>query len=199
MSSLSNNPASTHDRKSQRALERKLPNRATTHQGIKQSSKKANRPDGPPRTESQRYQSRVPSGTAHQTTDKASARTSIYTDAEKKERKKRQNTESARRCRERKRVEMKRMEQVFDANERRIENLEVMVDELYGELGSADAHGSKRSLRIERKDSRTDNDTEGGSGGGGTDRPTWFGATFWEGFFRGLLICGGLLRRPSKL
>lgn len=69
------------------------------------------------------------------------------------------------------------MEQVFDANERRIRSLEEQVEELVGELGSGNAGGSKTSLRLERKEPRAD-EVAGSSSGDGGDGATWFGATF---------------------
>lgn len=69
-----------------------------------------------------------------QTPLRRARRMPIYSEAERKERKKRQSTESARRCRARKKVEMQRLAEVFDAHERRMKDLECIVDELQDEL-----------------------------------------------------------------
>lgn len=83
---------------------------------------------------------------------------------EKKERKRRQNTESARRTRERKRAEMERLEKVYDANELRIKELEIMADELSRELRR------HNTISDPRKDSYAFDNKE--------ERPKWFGAPF---------------------
>lgn len=55
---------------------------------------------------------------------------------ERKERKRRQNTESARRCRERRRVELQSLRKVVRANEQRLNELERIIDGLSVELRS---------------------------------------------------------------
>lgn len=86
---------------------------------------------------------------------------------ERRERKRRQNTESARRMRELRRKETEELEQAYDANELRINELELVADELSREL--------RRHNTIS---------TTGRSGRGGPafevpeERPGWFGAPF---------------------
>lgn len=96
--------------------------------------------------------------------------------AEKRERKKRQNTASARRCRERKRIEKQKLETVFQENERRIQDLEDVVDVLYTQL-NARPQPSSRVSRSENIGSTARRPSADGNPEEGT-RPNWFGASF---------------------
>lgn len=70
----------------------------------------------------------------------------IRSEQERKERKRKQNTASARRCRARNKEESKEfektLENVFDANDRRMDVLESVVKELEEELATPSSSGS---------------------------------------------------------
>lgn len=78
----------------------------------------------------------------------------------------RKNTESVRRSRERKRTELEQLERVYDANEARIKELEKMADELSRELrrtstiSGINTHQTRPGHRFRR------------------DKPKWFGTPF---------------------
>lgn len=86
---------------------------------------------------------------------------------ERRERKRKQNTESARRMRELRRKETAQLEQAFDANEVRINELEVVADEL------------SRELRRHNTISSVGRTSRGGPAFEvPEERPGWFGAPF---------------------
>lgn len=93
---------------------------------------------------------------------------------EKEERRKRRNRENARRTRERRKSERKVWQNVYDANEMRIKELEKMVDELSGELKRHNTISDARPSSSGRDRRRQDNDAFEVE----EDRPNWFGAAF---------------------
>lgn len=94
-----------------------------------------------------------------------SSKTQKLTDKERRERKRRQNTESARRTREKRRVEMERLEMAYDANEMRIKELELMADQLSRELRRHNTISG-----VSRSGNSQTNDKD--------ERPKWFGMPF---------------------
>lgn len=85
-------------------------------------------------------------------------------ESERGREKRRQNTESARRSRERKRAEVQRMEYLYEINEGKIKELEVIAEDLSKQLG--------RKKRFSDATSQT-YDFEKNQ-----DRPKWFGSAF---------------------
>lgn len=87
------------------------------------------------------------------------------TEQEKRDRRRKQNSENSRRSRLRKRLEQEKMEEAYGANEERIRYLEQVADELSSELKRFDT-ASREKDRITR------------AMFSGEDRPSWFGASF---------------------
>lgn len=86
-------------------------------------------------------------------------------DQEKKDRRRKQNSENSRRSRLRKRLEQEKMEEAYGANEERIRYLEQVADELSSELKRFDT-ASREKERITR------------AMFSGEERPSWFGTSF---------------------
>lgn len=85
-------------------------------------------------------------------------------ESERKRRKRQQNTESARRVRDRKRKELERMEHLYAINEQRIKELEEIADDLSKELGRNDYFSSVDEQIFDFQKNE--------------ERPKWFGAPF---------------------
>lgn len=92
--------------------------------------------------------------------------TLIERERERQDRKRKQNTESARRMREQRRKEAEQLEKAYDANEVRIRELELVAEEL------------SRELRRHNTISDTRRSSQSGPFEIPEDRPGWFGAPF---------------------
>lgn len=95
---------------------------------------------------------------------------------EREERRKRRNRENARRTRERRKSERKVWQNVYDANEERIKELEKMVGELSGELRRHNTISSSRPASSSTSRSRRNNEIDCFEVK--EDRPNWFGNAF---------------------
>lgn len=108
-----------------------------------------------------------PAGSSSRRTVQPVASSGTDTERERKDRKRRQNTESARRMRELRRKEVEQLERAYDANELRIKELELVAEEL--------------SRELRRHNTLSDTPMSGRSGSTfdvPEDRPGWFGAPF---------------------
>lgn len=98
-------------------------------------------------------------------------------DDQKESDRKRKNKENSRRMREKQKIERERMAKEYEANEVRIKQLEIIADELSGELRRMNTAPSGHTHSSSSKAGSTKFDSQGNSGEN-EPRPSWFGAAF---------------------